>query len=77
MFKTSADYHIPVLCGHATNIKVYIFILISYSLAEILATEAYTNLPLFFESLTYKKLPFYITIKDNVYLTSQQWDIAG
>lgn len=40
MVKTSADYHIPVLCGHATNIKVYIFMLISYFLAETLAFEA-------------------------------------
>lgn len=76
MFKTSANYHIPVLCGHATNIKVYIF-LIFFSLAEILAIEAYSNLPLFFEGLTYKKLPFYITIKGNVYLTFQQWETAG
>lgn len=75
MFKTSAGYHIPVLCGHATNIKVYIFLIISYFLVEILAIEAF--LPLFFEDLTYKKLPFYITIRGNLYLTSQQWDTAG
>lgn len=77
MFKTSADCHIPVLCGHATNIKVSIFLIISYSLAEILAVEAYTNLPLFFEALTYKKLPIYTTIKGNVYLISQEWDTTG
>lgn len=77
MFQTSADYHIPVLCGHATTIKVYIFLIISYSLAEILGIEAYTNLPWFFVGLTYKKLPFYIIIKGNVYLTFQQWDTAG
>lgn len=67
----------PVLCGHATNIKVYIFLIISYSLAEILAVEVYTNLLLFFEALVYKKLPIYTTIKGNVYLISQEWDTTG
>lgn len=35
MFTFTVKYHILVLCGQLSNIKVYISLLILYSLAEI------------------------------------------
>lgn len=41
MFNSTADYHIHVLCGQVGNIKVYISLLISYPLAEIVVIVAH------------------------------------
>lgn len=76
MFSTTADYDIHVFCGYVGKIKVYISLLIDYSLAEIVVIVAHNKPTLPWEGLTYNKFPIYITKKVNAYLTSQQWHTA-